>query len=259
MPWRNLVNLCEQLKESIILDLHRQYEFINDRNILARIRIAYNGLFELLFDQISPSKELHVFTTNYDSVIENYCVNTGLMLNCGFQVENRTYRQFWHPKLLGKSCKGKCIKLYKLHGSLDWRETNDNRIERVSTEEPVSETTRRYRRNMLIYPARKSYAAEEPFSTLMRYFRDVLFKHKACLIIGFSFRDPDINRILTDFLKKDSRHKLLIVSPSASKDLEDNLRLSKALKKQAICVNKPFGEKETLLEIQNILATQTKL
>ena len=90
---------------------------------------------------------------------------------CGFELERFTRRQFWNPELFNEV---DGLKLYKLHGSLDWRETNDGKIERLSTEEQVSGATKKYKRNILIYPAQKEYVSEQPFIALMNYFERVL-------------------------------------------------------------------------------------
>ena len=195
---------------------------------------------------------LDLFTTNYDSVIEHYYTDGDeiVQFTCGFVRDSRSGREFWNPEQLGKwkleSDKGLGIKLYKLHGSLDWRETDDNRIERVPTEERVSRVTRRYKRNILIYPAQKDYITEEPFRRLMKYFTETLNQHSLCLVIGFSFRDPLINGVFLDFLGAERKRKLIVVSPHASTDVKNNLlENKKKLEKQVICIDESFGPSDT--------------
>jgi len=193
--WGTFILSCQQLKKSIIAELFSQYEF--NRTKLDKIIKCFTALDSILCD-VNQLKELHVFTTNYDSVIENYCIHCDKQMEftCGFRTDRRSERHFWYPEELKKwdrSKGAKRIRLYKLHGSLDWRETADGRIERVSIEEAVSPRTRRYKRNIIIYPAQKNYAVEEPFRRLQKYLADVLNQHDLCLVIGFSFRDPLVN------------------------------------------------------------------
>lgn len=214
----------------------------------------------MILVQVNRVSELRVFTTNYDSVFERFCIDSGreIEFTCGFKTDFRSGRQFWYPEELRKwkwdEVRNEGIRLYKLHGSLDWRETVDNRIERVPTEEEVSSRTRRYKRNILIYPTQMNYATGEPFRSLQKYFAEVLNQHVLCLVIGFSFRDPLINSTFLDFLRANRKRRLVVVSPNASKDVEGNLiGGEKRLKRQIKCLNKPFGKEETFKAITDAL------
>ena len=261
ISWNEFISLCQKLKETIIDELHSQYEF--DMNKFDKIQGCYNSI-DLTLTSVNKIPELHVFTTNYDSVFERFCIDSGreIEFSCGFITDFRSGRQFWDPDELKNwkwdKVRSQGIRLYKLHGSLDWRETVDNRIERVPTEEKVSRRTRRYKRNILIYPAQKNYAAGEPFRSLMKYFENVLNQHVLCLVIGFSFRDPLINNSFLDFLRDNRKRRLVVVSPSATKNVEENLiGGEKRLTKQIKCLNKPFGEDETFEAIWKALGLKT--
>jgi hypothetical protein len=212
-------------------------------------------------EDIYPSHEHHVFTTNYDSIIERFCVETGTNFSCGFRTDSKSERRFWHPDEL-KNWKVKHqhgISIYKLHGSLDWRETADGRFERMQTEERVSKTTRRFRRNILIYPAQKDYTLREPFRRLMRHFEEALSQHHMCLVIGFSFRDPFINNTFLEFLRSNRKRRMIAVSPNATEHVEKNLiSEEKRLKKQITCLDKLFGEDETFQVIRDALSLKPK-
>ena len=262
VSWNDFVRWCKRLKETIISELHRQYEF--DRSKLQQIIDTFNELDSIL-SEINRVGELHIFTTNYDSVIERFCIDSGreIEFTCGFRTDFRSGRQFWYPEELKDwkfdEDRNEGIRLYKLHGSLDWRETEDNRIERMPTEEEVSKTTRRYKRNILIYPAQKSYAIGEPFKPLMNYFEVVLNEHDLCLVIGFSFRDPLANSTFLDFLRASRKRRLIVVSPNASKGVDENLiGEEKRLRKQITCLDKLFGEEETFEVIREALTPKPK-
>lgn len=246
--WRDFIKWCSSLKDTAIGELHRQYEF--DRTKLRKIADAYGILFEKL-QVLNQYQYLDIFTTNYDSIIEHLCTEGEQVVpfTCGFIRNSRSGREFWNPEQLRKwkpKGRGLAIKLYKLHGSLDWRETDDERIERMPTEERVSRTTKRHKRNILIYPAQKNYVTEDPFRRLMRHFEEVLNQYNSCLVIGFSFRDPFINRDFLDFLNAERKRRLIVVSPNASTDAKTNLvEGNKKLEKQVIYIDEPFGEPDT--------------
>lgn len=260
--WEDFVRWSKRLKRTIVSELHRQYEF--DRTKLDKIIDYYNTL-DLILGKISRVGELHIFTTNYDSVVERFCIDSDreIEFTCGFRREGRSGREFWYAEELKHweydKVRSRGIWLYKLHGSLDWRETADNRIERMPTEEEVSKATRRYKRNILIYPAQKNYATEEPFRSLMRYFNEILNQHDMCLVIGFSFRDTFINSTFLDFLRANRKRRLVVVSPNASKNVDENLMSGeKQLRKQIRCRDKLFGEAETFEAIEDALTRKYK-
>ena len=255
VKWETFISSCQKLKQSIIAELYSQYEF--NRTKLDEIIKCFTALGSILCD-VNQLKELHVFTTNYDSVIENYCIycDKQMEFTCGFRTDRRSGRHFWYPEELKKWDRSKRagrIRLYKLHGSLDWRETADGRIERVPTEERISPRTRRYKRNIIIYPAQKNYAVEEPFRRLQKYLENVLSQHDLCLVIGFSFRDPLVNNTFLDFLGVNNKRRL-VISPHAIRDVEENLTIGEPkLRKQITSLNMRFGEEDTFRAIEEAL------
>ncbi len=257
MDWNSFLRYCNKLKQNIINELFSQYEF-ND-NILDKALKEYQRLFS--FVEIWNQLDIHVFTTNYDSIIENFCMNSeNSVFSCGFRTDKRNNRQFWHPEEFKRKTSqpfARNIRLYKLHGSLDWRKTSQNRIERVPIEERISQRTKRYTENLLIYPAEKDYTKGEPFRILQKYFEQVLNSHKVCLVIGFSFRDPQINNTFLDYLRANKEHNLIVLSPSATKDVTDNLIIGeKRLEKQIKCFNYPFGSQKAYQLLSTVLVTE---
>jgi len=76
----------------------------------------------------------------------------------------------------------------------------------------------------------------------------------ACLVIGFSFRDPYINRIFLDFLRANPKRKLIVVSPTASENVKENLvHENRRLKRQILCLDMSFGEQRTFIAIRRAL------
>ena len=250
--------LCKTLRQTIINELYTQYEF--EASKIKKILDCYDEL-HLILDRINGIRELHVFTSNYDSVFERYWNNTSRIIEstCGFRRDRRSGRQFWYPEELKNwkfdPKKNYGIRLYKLHGSLDWREMEDDRIERVPIEERVSSRSRTYKRNALIYPAQKHYATEEPFRRLQRYFEDILNQHDRCLVIGFSFRDLFINTTFLEFLRGNNKRRLVVVSPNATENRKNLIGEEKELEKQITCLNMLFGEKDTFQAIKDALMT----
>ena len=94
---------------------------------------------------------------------------------------------------------------------------------------------------------------------MQRYFEDILSKHDSCLVIGFSFRDPLINNIFLDFLRANSKKRLVVVSPNAIRDIEENLTIGEPqLGKQVTSLNMLFGGEEILETIRDALTHEPK-
>jgi len=87
----------------------------------------------------------------------------------------------------------------------------------------------------------------------------ILNQHDLCLVIGFSFRDPLVNSIFLDFLRNNSKRRLVVVSPNAMKNVEENLiGEEKQLREQIECIMGLFGAKTTFDLIKDALTPKYK-
>ena len=162
-----------------------------------------------------------IFTTNYDTLIEQAAEKEGFLLIDGFSYNfPRTFNSYnfdidfvrrddtrflEEPDYLEK-----VIHLYKLHGSVDW-ERVDNKI--VKTEKP--------RKPLMIYPRKNKYekSYEPPYFEMFSRFQYELRKRNTLLItIGFSFADKHIRTIVENAIINNPSIKLLIVDVDISQD-----------------------------------------
>jgi NAD-dependent SIR2 family protein deacetylase len=183
-----------------------------------------------IFDELiklleNNSKEIHVFTTNYDRAVEEYCSKREKNCRCidGFQLDEYSNRRLWagsysYPKVDNKTTN---VYLYKLHGSLNWKRHKIYDIEATSEERRSYDSN--YVENLLVYPtlSPKDGAEVEPYKTIREEFRKYMEGADLCIIIGFSFRDMHVNTIFSDFLKRGK--KMILVSPSAYENIYINL------------------------------------
>jgi len=160
------------------------------------------GYFANLKNFLPESGRLEVFTLNYDLCVEDACRAEGLRVITGFHPQNRT----WNPSLFEAGGVG--INLYKLHGSLNWRPNDGNRwlVEDYPpqwSKEP----------ELLLGPGLK-LEPDDPFARLHCEFRNALRVAKTCVIVGFSFHDEAITKVLRE---ADDRAVMVIdVNPSGS-------------------------------------------
>lgn len=161
-----------------------------------------NELYSPLFDVANKyftQDFIPVFTTNYDASIETYAIRTDVKLETGFEPMH-TGGGLWKSSsrfsvfqpIVGKLN----IALFKLHGSLAWHRKDDIII---STGLPVRDPSGY--KSAVIYPTQtKEYPDEEPFRTMYDSFKGCLRVAKVAIVIGYSFRDPGIRRIMADAL-----------------------------------------------------------
>ena len=197
--------LAEKLKEVV----HDQL-IVRDT---ARAGKLYQGLFTFLSSIVGSTGQLDLFTTNYDRGVEaSYEIPAeepagfDFELVRGFTQGARARAPQWDPGVYERPSGSRFIvKLYKLHGSLDWRRENDTVLQ-VAADEYVG-------RNVVIYPVGKP-SIEEPFKTLFRFFQQRLEESDVCVVIGSSLRDEYIRRVLIERVRADAL-RLVLVDPNA--------------------------------------------
>ena len=192
---------------------------------------AYSMLqsFLLSFASRAASRErLHIFTTNYDRLIEHGCDLAGLRIIDRFVgtlrplFRNTRVELDYHynpPGIRGEPrfMEG-VVRLAKLHGSLDWRFDPDHkRIYRTDTpfgaqedhpslpESPVD--------TVMIYPnpAKDVETTQYPYAELFRDFASATCKPNSVVVTyGYGFGDDHINRVLLDMLSVPSAHLVII-------------------------------------------------
>jgi hypothetical protein len=183
----------------------------------------YQKLLEVIYPS-SLNQKIHIFTTNYDQSIEQYCTLIGIECLDGFKHDPVKKRYLWdkgyYEHYVTKNNTQK-IYLYKLHGSLNWKFHKSLGIERTSVESFRNDGN--YSDNLLIYPAMsiKKEKKNDPYASIHQTFEQEMSKANGCIVIGYSFRDEDINEIFTKFL--DSGKWMIAISPNAESDIQFNL------------------------------------
>ena len=144
----------------------------------------------------------------------------------------------------------------KLHGSTSWYKDAQGNIKRISEATPQIGQSRA----LLIYPTQVKANAvqEEPFKTAYEYFGASLGRTKNCVIIGFSFRDPAINKIFSTALAKNNELKLIIIDQAINNVYLESLREKLLLdvdkfNSKVHYFEKDFGEPEVISFIKKEL------
>jgi hypothetical protein len=182
----------------------------------------YNQVFEFLK---SHRSDIRIFTTNYDRVIEQFCIQTRERhrLIDGFdRVSSDSEISEWSGNFADPKDKDSrtIVRLYKLHGSLNWK--SHKRFDLIKTNEEGRSTDINYPRNLVIMPTLSPKDEEEtkPFNELRNHFENFMEEADLCIVIGFSFRD-NLNDIFKDFVRRGKT--LFSISPTAISDFRINV------------------------------------
>lgn len=235
------IDKIEKIIHSEIFNYYRWEPKFNEE--LLKI---YNSLFSIFDSNVNA---VNVFTTNYDSSIEEYC---GLTQNhkCidGFQFNIRKRRLLWAKGnyVPPDNDMGIDVYLYKLHGSLNWKRHTAHEIERTTEESQPTDSN--YLHNVLIYPtlSPKEEENDEPYKTIIDKFENYMKSSDVCIVIGYSFRDH-LNYVFEEFVERGKT--LIIVSPTAVADFCKNvLKKEELTEKERVAWSNPdlgFFEKTT--------------
>lgn len=176
-----------------------------------------------------PTRDrLHVFTTNYDRVIEWGAELAGLRIVDRFVGSLRPiFRSSrlevdYHYSPPGSVRDPRhldgVIRLTKLHGSLDWEwEPHNRRVVRNSL--PFGQASSTVSSSALIYPnaSKDVETTFHPYADLFRDMATALCRpHSVLVTYGYSFGDDHINRTIKDMLTIPSTHLLIISWDDAS-------------------------------------------
>ena len=210
LPFDTFIMRIRELGKHLEKIVYDNYRWINSTDI--ENLTIYENIFEFLEKH---SDTIKIFTTNYDRVIEECCNKNIHRYACidGFERKpsHSEISRWTNTFDIPESDNLKHVCLYKLHGSLNWKEHNTHGI--IKTNEEGLSTDSNFKRNIVILPTLSPKMEEdvEPFLTLLRHFENYMEEANSCIVIGSSFRDSNIKRIFTEFIK--SGKTLVVVSP----------------------------------------------
>lgn len=234
-----------------------------------RIRRLLAG-FLLPFASRATSRErTHIFTTNYDRLIEYACDLLGLRLIDRF-VGSLT--PVFHSSRLGvdlhynpPGIRGEprylegVVRFTKLHGSVDWQtaEGHSGRSEVVRVALPFGAPDDHPGvpplpgDQLLVYPnaAKEIATLEFPYAEMFRDFAAAVCQPNVVVVTyGYGFGDDHINRVLRDMLSIPSTH-LVIISYDGAEDRLQNFQDSAGHEAQlTLLIGPHFAGLESLVE-----------
>jgi hypothetical protein len=171
----------------------------------------------------TPTRDrLHVFTTNYDRVIEWGAELAGLRvvdrfvgsLEPVFRSSRLEIDFHYSPPGTVRDPRhlDGVLRLTKLHGSLDWKwDSAQRRVVRVPL--PFGATSDVSPSDLVVFPnaAKDVETTFYPYADLFRDYSAALCRpHTVLVAYGYSFGDEHINRVIRDMLTIPSTHLLIV-------------------------------------------------
>ena len=179
------------------------------------------------------SETVTIITPNYDCLVEYCCDKLKIPFYTGFVGYFRKIRDFERAEreieYIDRSViiKGKRrlipktalhVKLFKVHGSIDWYEINNKIISDLSLADNDNFDNKR----LIIPPGYEKYsnAFHDPFIEFIQKANDSIRFGKSYLIIGYGFNDDPIEGTLIKRLKEDEKFGIIITKGLSEKAQE---------------------------------------
>lgn len=240
-----------------------------DQDCADRVRRLIGGFLLPFASRAATRERLHIFTTNYDRLIEYGCDLLGLRLVDRF-VGNLA--PVFHSSRLGvdlhynpPGIRGEprylegVVRLTKLHGSVDWQRgdgpSGGLEVQRCAlpfgAPDTHPEIADRSGERLLVYPnpAKDVETLEYPYAELFRDFAAAVCQPNAVVVTyGYGFGDDHVNRVLRDMLSIPSTHLVIISYDGAGGRLQNFYEHVARAAQITLLVGPHFGALATLVD-----------
>jgi len=170
------------------------------------------------------SSRVQLFTTNYDTLWEQAASHAGFTIIDGFSFSHprKFSGRYFDMDIVNRektriknedNFVPNVIHLYKLHGSLDWRQDEEDIIQSDNVEQNA----------LVIYPASNKYeiSYKQPYFEMMSRFQQALRKDNVLLLImGFGFQDMHIKNIIVEAVKQNPSLHIVILDYNPQKSID---------------------------------------
>ena len=210
--------LIEKVENHIFTEINISFESVEAQQVLE----YYKTFYQKLALRSKDNSRIRVFTTNNDLFNETALDALNLHYINGF---GGGLRKFFNPALFNYTWSKRMdtsidkyepaedmVYLYKIHGSVNWRETEKLENNYFEIEE-VSPALCTEKDAVLIYPTptKQDKSLGSPYVDLFREFQHKLLEpHSVLFVIGYSFSDRHVNEIIYRALSTNSTLNVVI-------------------------------------------------
>ena len=184
------------LDRSVSIDIHRNF-----------ISLVQKPIRD---DKATPSRQVDYLVLNYDTIVENALALQKIKYSDGI---SGGATGWWDPDTF--EVNNLEARVYKLHGSIDWVEFQDDPLPRRIA--PSIQLDNESPHPNLIWPASTKYreAQLDPFSQLSSLARKAMRprngNQRLLIVCGYSFGDSHINLELEKALRESAKNLTLVV------------------------------------------------
>jgi prefoldin subunit 5 len=239
-------------KKPLIDDLKN---FIKSRAIVSEEEIKYLQPLRGFIEEFRP---LDIISLNYDTCIEQFCNVHKLSYQDGFDVH-------WNPKTF--TTEHTDIRLYKLHGSVMWYQSDRGGYIKspvMTDTSNIQLITGEKAENLMLYPMQK-WDFAEPLLELLVEIKHLLESEtcKFLIVVGYSFRDDHIRKILWDAARKNKKLHIIFIDPKAYQIYGEKLKyydkqhkIPSSFDGKVICL--PYKFEDVFPYLKNYYLTQLR-
>jgi hypothetical protein len=210
--------LIDKVEKHIFTEININFDGEDEQKVLE----YYKTFYQKLALRSKDNSRIRVFTTNNDLYNETALDALNLHYINGF---GGGLRKFFNPALFNYTWSKRMdtsidkyepaedmVYLYKIHGSVNWRETEKLENNYFEIEE-VSPSLCSEKDAVLIYPTptKQDKSLGSPYVDLFREFQHKLLEpHSVLFVIGYSFSDRHVNEIIYRALSTNSTLNVVI-------------------------------------------------
>jgi hypothetical protein len=193
----------------------------------------YESFYRKLLYRNSNLPKPNIFTTNYDLYSEIALDKLGIHYVNGF---SGGIKKYFNPTIFNYALAEKMdlsqskwsvidnfVYLYKIHGSLNWVQADeDSKLFRVREIQETSYTNLKTQEVIMIHPTplKQNASMGSPYSDLFREFQKKLMQNNNVLItLGYSFSDEHINNLIYQAFTIPSFRLIVLGDHNASEEI----------------------------------------
>jgi hypothetical protein len=152
---------------------------------------------------------LDIFSLNYD-----LCIEKALAEKQGFRLIDGFDTNGWRLELFREDGPN-LLRLYKLHGSLDWVDAPESGLISLSKVDPETAAELEGLPPHLVFGTDVKLTVQQPFFSLAHLLFEALCRINFLVVIGYGFGDEYINSLIDQCMRINRRLRLLVIDPYA--------------------------------------------